>query len=257
MIHPGVCSLTLPQLNPQEIIDLCIETGLTHIEWWGKDHAPMGDISVATIVGELTRKSGLIISTYGSYYKVGDSEEKGLSFQDVLNSAVALKAPSIRVWAGAGGSKDCHEDQRNAVIDDTFRIAEMSEKEGISITFEYHGGTLTDSNSSTIEFLGKVEHPSIFSGWQPRTGVELSENLEGLQEVLTRLSTIHVFNWTKSPEGKHLRHPLNESIQEWQQYFDIVSKSGRDHNALLEFVKDGKIDQFKKDAKTLVELVRI
>ena len=257
MIYPGTCSLTLGQLPPAEVLSLCKEAGLTHIEWWGKDngHVPMGDVATAKTVGEMTRKAGLTISSYGSYYGVGESEAQGLAFAAVLETAVALGAPAIRVWAGTKGSQVITQDQRNAAIADAVRIADLCTDAGVTLVFEYHRGTLTDSNASAVALADALQHPAIDFGWQPRTGVPVSENVEGLQGMLPRLGTLHVFNWSEDEEGHYVRHPLGEAVEEWRGYFDLVSETGRDHVALLEFVENNSVEQFKADAETLKALL--
>ena len=258
MIHPGTCSLTLGHLPPAEVISLCKEAGLTHIEWWGKDngHVPMGDVATAKTVGEMTREAGLTIPTYGSYYSVGENEAQGLAFDAVLETALAMQAPAIRVWAGAKGSEDITPAQRMAVIDDAMRIANLCADNGVRLVFEYHQHTLTDTNSSTRELAEALQHPAIDFGWQARTGVPASENVEGLEGILPRLGTLHVFNWTKDEEGNHIRQSLGEAVEEWRGYFDLVAETGRDHTALLEFVKGNSVEQFQADAQVLMDLLR-
>ena len=251
MIFPGLCSLTLAECSPAEIVALCVQAQLTHIEWWGKAHVPAGDVGRAREVGELTREAGLTVATYGSYYRVGESEAQGLSFDDVLQTAVALKAPAIRVWAGACGSDTCTEQQRAAVIADTLRIAELCAETGVDLVFEYHNGTLTDCTESAVAFAAAVQHPSVFFGWQPPGGIATDAGLEGLRAMLPRLATIHVFNWPKGPDGQVVRCPLGEAEAAWREYFDAVAEDGKDHVALLEFVKDDSAEQFLADAEVL------
>jgi hypothetical protein len=98
LLVPGLCSLTLKQCAPREVLDLALRGGLQTIEWWGNGHVPPGDFSAASQIGRMTRDMGLSISTYGSYYRVGTD---GLpAFEVILDTAVAVGAPSIRVWAG-------------------------------------------------------------------------------------------------------------------------------------------------------------
>ncbi len=255
MIHPGLCSLTLPTLQPAEIAELCKRSGLTHIEWWGKAHVPMGDVATATAVGRITRQAGLRISTYGSYYRAGGSEAEGLPFGDVLQTAIALGAPAIRVWAGTCGSATCSRQQRDAVIADTFRIAELCAKHDIGIVFEYHGNTLTDSNASAVAFAGAVRHAAVSFGWQSRGCAGLSENVEGLRGMLPRLATLHVHNCSRGSDGKFVRRPLAEGVDDWRRYLQEAATTGRNHVALLEFVLDDTVEQFSEDAHTLRGLV--
>jgi 3-dehydroshikimate dehydratase len=251
MIFSGLCSLTLAESSPAEIVALCVESQLTHIEWWGKAHVPAGDLGRAREVGDLTRAAGLKIATYGSYYRVGESESQGLSFDDVRQTAVALQAPAIRVWAGTHGSDTCSQQQRAAVIADTMRIADLCAGAGVDLVFEYHGGSLTDCNESAVAFAAAVQHPSVFFGWQPPVGISTDGGVEGLRAILPGLATIHVFNWLKGPDGQTVRRPLGEAVAEWREYFDTAAADGRDHVALLEFVKDNSVEQFLADAKVL------
>ena len=215
----------------------------------------MGDVGTAASVGELTRTAGLQISTYGSYYRVGSGEDGAPSFDKVLQTALALKAPAIRVWAGAQGSDACAELQRARIIAETLRIAEPCAGAGVDLVFEYHSGTLTDSNASAVAFADAVRHPAVFFGWQPVTGATVSENLDGLRNMLPRLATLHVFNWSKNVEGGYVRRPLAEAAGEWRRYFELIASTGRDHVALLEFVRDDAVDQCEDDARALKELL--
>ena len=109
MLHSGLVSITFRSLTPEQIIDLCVEAKIEGIEWGGDIHVPHGDIETATRVGSLTRAASIATPTYGSYYRVGKSEDDGLAFDQVLASAVALETPAIRVWAGSMDSADADE----------------------------------------------------------------------------------------------------------------------------------------------------
>ena len=142
-----------------------------------------------------------------------------------------------------------------AVVAETLRIADLSAAVGVDLVFEYHGGTLTDSNASAAAFAKAVQHPAVFFGWQPRTGASVAENLEAVRGMLPRLATLHVFNWSKGPDGGSVRHPLCEAGEEWGLYLQEIVRTGRDHVALLEFVRDNSVANFEEDASTLRELV--
>ena len=254
MIYPGLCSLTLAESSPAEIVLLCVQAQLTHIEWWGKAHVPAGNLERAREVGDLTRAAGLQVATYGSYYRVGESESQGNLFDDVLQTAVVLQAPAIRVWAGACGSGTCTEPQRAAVIADTMRIADLCAEADVDLVFEYHNHTLTDCTESAVSFAAAVPHPSVLFGWQPPAGIATDAGLEELRAMLPRLATIHVFNWPKGPDGQTVRRPLAEAEAAWGEYFDAAAADGKDPIALLEFVKDNSVEQFLADAQTLRKL---
>src|SRR6476469_730727 len=104
MLRPGLFSVTFRQLSPPEIIALVGRAGLRGIEWGGDVHVPHGDVARAREVRDRTADAGLEVAAYGSYYRVAKSEADELPFERVLNTAQALGAPLIRVWAGKQGS---------------------------------------------------------------------------------------------------------------------------------------------------------
>ncbi|MFA6659176.1 MAG: sugar phosphate isomerase/epimerase [Victivallaceae bacterium] len=258
MIHLGTCSITLAELTPPQVIDCCKKAGLAGIEWWGKQHVPHGDIATAEYVGKLTREAGLSTCSYGSYYRAGISENEGLHFSKICETAVALGVPAIRVWAGDRGPDEADSAYFQAVVDDLLRIADIAEKSDVVITIEYHGGTLTDTHVSVGELLKRADHPGVMFSWQPPIGLSEEECLCGLNAVLPRLGTIHVFHWSvkKSADFGVIRHPLIAGSKLWRRYLDMAASSGREHWALLEFVKDNDPGQFIEDAAVLHDLIR-
>lgn len=261
--------MTLAKYSAEEVLEIALRAGLDAIEWSGKNHVLHGDFECARRIRALTEEAGLEVSSYGSYYRVGVSEAAGLSFQSVLESAAALGAPTIRVWAGDRNTCDADASFIQTVVDDTNRIADLAAAQGISITFEFHGGSLTDRNETAVNFAGQVPHSNVFFSWQSPHGYTLEHCLAGLRELLPRLSTIHVYHWTigsyekntlnetirelKWPED-YFRHPLADGTERWKEYFAMVQTTGRDHFALLEFVKNDSPEQVIEDAECLRSL---
>lgn len=245
---PGLCSITFRQLAAEEIVKLVKEAKLETIEWGGDVHVPHGNVAKAREVRALTERAGLLVAAYGSYYRVGESEKAGLKFADVLSSAKALGAPTLRVWAGAQGSAVASSDYVEEVVQDAKRIASLAEQEGVSVSFEYHGNTLTDSNEATQALLAACNHDNLYTFWQPPHHTSNDYRADGLEAILPKLSSLHTFCW---PEPG-IRRPLAEGEAEWLRYFDIAKSSGRDHPVMLEFVQDDSPEQFLRDAKTLL-----
>ena len=97
-IRPGLCSVTLRPLAPEAVVRVAADAGLAGIEWGGDIHVPPGDAATARRVARLTADAGLIVSSYGSYYRVGG--DKPGELQPILDTAAELGAPVVRVWAG-------------------------------------------------------------------------------------------------------------------------------------------------------------
>jgi sugar phosphate isomerase/epimerase len=242
-LQAGLVSITFRRLSPAEIIELVKQTPLTGIEWGGDIHVPHGDVKRAAEAGRMTREAGLAVSAYGSYY----GNKDGLVFERVLDSAIALGAPLIRIWAGRKGSASAAPGDWERIIDDTRRIAAATAAAGRQIAFEFHGNTLNDSPESCVKLLQSIGHPAVFTYWQPPAGAGVEDCLTGLKTVLPWLKGVHVFHW----EPGHTRQPLAAGAQRWPAYLRLLRKSGAAGYASLEFVRDDSPQAFLEDAKTL------
>jgi len=248
MIHSGLCSVTFRRLQPRDIVSLVSRAGLEGIEWGGDVHVKPGQLDIARSVRKMTEDAGIEVASYGSYYRVVQAEGDNAPFEVVLETALVLGAPGIRIWAGSKGSADAGSDERSKVVDETRRIAALAKKERVTMSFEFHGGTLTDTNESAVELLEAVGHPNVFSYWQIPVGHTFQFRMAGLKAVLPWLSHLHVFWWQEEPRK---RLPLASGAEEWRKYFHAVASSGKDSYAFLEFVRDDSPECFLKDAGTL------
>lgn len=248
MIYPGLVSVTFRKLSPLDVAELVKRAGLKGIEWGGDIHVPHGDLGRAREVREITLEHGLRTAAYGSYYRAGQGDGAGPPFEQVLETAVELGAPTIRVWPGTAGSDTVDEDGRWKVIHDLRRIAGMAAKAGVSVSTEFHGGTLTDTNESAGKLLVEVDHANLFTYWQPHNGEATDACQEGLREVMPRVSNVHVFHWWPTAAE---RHPLVDGAERWARFMDVIKQGAGDRYALLEFVKGDSPEAFLRDAETL------
>lgn len=247
MLHPGLVSITFRQLSPAQVVELVAQAQLTGIEWGGDVHVPHGDEAQARHVAQLTADAGLAVAAYGSYYRVSHPDTG--PFEAVLATAVALGAPTIRVWAGRQGTDETDEAYFEQVVADSRRIAEQAQAQGIGIAFEFHSKTLTDSNGGAMRLLRAVHHPNVRSLWQPPRYSDFDYNLAGLAAVRPWLENVHVFQWH---EQTGERRPLAEGADVWPQYLARAAEANdRERYALLEFVQDDAPDAFLRDAQTL------
>lgn len=246
MLHSGLVSITFRQLSPQEIIKLVAQAGLDGIEWGGDIHVPHGNLVRAREVRRMTAEAGLRIAAYGSYYRVGH-EDSG-PFKAVLETALELKTPLIRVWAGIQGTAAADAAYFHRVVEDSRRIAELAAQAGIRIAYEFHADTLTDTNEAACKLLSTVAHENIASYWQPPRYSTVEYNLAGLAAVLPWLQHVHVFNW-HIKNGERLL--LAEAEASWLSYLRKISAAGREHFTMLEFVKGDAPETFLQDAATL------
>ena len=253
MIHPGLVSITFRALAPAEIVALVRQAGLRGIEWGGDIHVPHGNTGRAREVRELTVEAGLTVAAYGSYYRAGQSEAAGLPFAQVLDSAVELGAPTVRVWAGTTGSNTTNPDQRIRIADDLRRTATLAAAVRVSVSLEFHNGTLTDTADSARRLLEEVNHPNLFTYWQPPLERDTAGCLADLRSLLPRLTHVHVYHWRPASTE---RLPLADGAARWREFLDVTAGAPGDRYAMLEFVAGDAPENFLRDAATLVSWLK-
>ncbi|MEI6890627.1 MAG: sugar phosphate isomerase/epimerase [Pontiella sp.] len=257
----GICSITLQQLKPEELVKLVKQAGLDAIEWAGNAHVQPGNLKLAAEVGKMTADAGLEVSSYGSYWKVLDADGKPESFEPVLESALALGTKTIRIWAGHKPSDAVSEAERALILDGIRNALVAGEKHGVKLALEFHANTLSDSNYATQDVLDEIPHPNFFTYWQPVYWLtDPAYRLDGLKQLANRVLNMHVFHWMFSPGAgswgeSTARRPLAEGAEDWASYFEVPLGANNDHYALMEFVRNDCPEQFLADAKILKGLI--
>lgn len=250
MLFTGLTSITFRKHSIDEIITLAATAGLDGIEWGSDVHVPQGDIELATEVRKKTEAAGLKVCSYGSYYRCTD--ESG-EIADFLDSAQALGAPVIRVWAGNKASADATQADRDAVAERLRRMVIAAKELDITIALEYHGGTLTDTQESAHRLLKEVGEPALKLYWQPRTGGTFEGDIPELKAALPVMAHVHCFHW--GPEGWHDRMALSEGVQAWSEYLKLIQQAEGDRYIIFEFMKDDAPEQLLEDSKVLKQLI--
>ena len=235
--------MTFRSRDRRGVVDLAREAGLSEIEWGGDIHVPHGDTDAAEDARALCRDAGIACTSYGSYYKLPVSGE---GFDAVMDTAEALGSGSIRIWAGTHGARDTDVMTRAAMTDTLRRNAATAAARGMELSFEYHGGTLTDSADSAMWLISDCGRENVRLHWQPNQFEDVEYNLRALRRVAKYVDTVHVFSW----EGERWL-PLSAHEDAWRRYFDVLFELGTPRSALLEFLPCECRDDLLRDAETL------
>ncbi len=250
MLIPGLTSVTFRSKSVREICTLCRRAGLSAVEWGGDVHVPSGDISRAEQVRSISLDHGLIIPSYGSYYRIGQPMDE---LRKYLDTVQVLGAKTVRIWCGSQGSRDA-QPQRSRLIDALHECALEARSRSLMLALEYHTRTLTDDRESVQRLLQETSDLSdcLSLYWQPRFDWTEQERLSSLHDLQNRLSHIHAFSWLGN-DGK-CRLPLAAEEAMWKKAFSILHQSpfaSKDRCVLLEFVQNDSVDSFLHDAAAL------
>ena len=269
MLKPGLCTVTFKNRAIEDVILLTAKAGLDAIECGALSHVETGDLKKAREVKIFCADNGIDIPSYGSYYRTGVSKKKGEVFESVLETAKELGCENIRVWAGDRDFGDADSEFVSEAVEDSLRIAELAKQYHVTISFEFHKESLTDTNVNAIKFANMVKHENIRFYWQPPNGCSYNYCMEGLKALHERLGHIHVFHWTVGSPFENIvnsdrppiwpddyyRHNLEDGKQVWIDYLDYADNVDGLRYCFLEFVKDDSGENLIKDALTLTNII--
>ena len=244
----GMTSVTFRELTCEEIIELVKKSGLDGIEWGSDAHVLPGDLARAQDVAQKTEAAGLKVLSYGSYYRLGNYPDPAAEFEKYVASAKTLKAPIIRIWAGSKGPEALTEEDYVAYAEECRTICAIAAKENITVAFEYHRYTVTQTLEGTLKLQKMANCPNLKTYWQPNPDIIYREQLEEITALLPYIVTIHTFTWV----GNNIRYLMSDGVELWKEYMTLAKPSNP--NYVMEFVKDDSTEIFLQDAKTLREI---
>jgi sugar phosphate isomerase/epimerase len=233
------------QLSVEEVARLAAEAGLRAIEWGGDVHVPPGDDAAVRRAVIATEVAGLECASYGSYLLADGDGAKETAVR-VLDTAVALGAPNVRVWTPFGvepGSPRTGE-----VVDALTTIAALAGERDLRIGDEHHAHTLTATVASTLDVLAAVDAANVFSYWQPPYWLPVREPGADAADVARlgdHLSHLHVYEWATAED----RRPLTDGDARWRAV--LAALDDRPRVAFLEFVAADDPRVLLDDARTL------
>lgn len=249
MYKIGLCSVTFRHMTVKQVIETAKKSSISGIEWGGDRHVPPGSVERAEEVAKFMEQAKLETVSYGSYYRAGYDKNE-FSFETVLDTAIELKAPAIRVWAGRLGSADADQHNRNKVVADIRRIADLATRHQITINLEYHARSLTDTPESAKRLMREIDHSNVYLYWQPAVGETIENRLKSIEIINPWLSHVHVFHWKEIE-----RLSFEDGMGEWKQYLRQLEPREGTRYLLMEFVKNDDPEQFYHDVKNLKSLI--
>lgn len=243
----GMTSLTLRNESIENVIKYAKEAGIDGIEWGvSESHVVLGDEKSVQKIKELSDKYSVEIFSLGAYCRMLDKDE----CDGVIEAAAALNAPVIRIWAGDKSPSDCSEEYIDTIVQNTVYMAEKAQKYNIRLGFEYHKNTLTETAESAIALIKRINRENVRLYWQAMCEYSKEENLIARNKVLPYcVGNIHIQNYT-AEEGYKLIEEIFENIY---LYFNDIKNE--DYNVMIEFVKDGSVENLKRDAVTLRSVI--
>lgn len=240
----GLTSVTFRSRSPREICEIAQKNKIKYIEWGADVHATSP--SAAGIIRDICDEHGITSCSIGSYVRAGEGDIA--AFCRDCESAVILGAKRIRIWLGRKGSSELCDTDRKDIRRDVEIFAREAAERGLTIAFEFHKGTLSDTAESVTALIDEIGAPNVKTYWQP---FSLGHDDEWLNIVTPYLSAVHVFAWDEN----FIRYPLCDQHDIWCNFINILNKKAPNVDLIFEFVKNDDEEQLSHDVAELRSIV--
>ncbi|RJQ76532.1 hypothetical protein D5S17_17890 [Pseudonocardiaceae bacterium YIM PH 21723] len=242
MLIPGVVTGALRQLPVQTIIELAGRAGLRALTVSADPHLAAGQLSDASRIGVWCANAGLQLESYATGCP--------LLTDELLETAAALGAPTVRVLAGDQSSETAGLTERWQAIDALHRCAVQAAEYDLAVAVEFQPGTLADSAGSTLRLLAEVDHPNLIPYWQAPPLPELAPCQWDLRMLLPALRGIQVYSLGFA--GFRDRRSLAHRADLWPVLLAQLAADGHDRFAMLAYLLDDSEESLTQDTTTLL-----
>lgn len=234
----GMVSVTFRNKDIPTVFEYAKRAGIDGIEWSvGENHILIGDAERTALVKKLSVENGIEIFSLASYCYMYDFIE----CVKTLETAREMSAPVLRIWAGRRGSDVCSAEEYDLIVENTVKMARLAKVHSITLAFEYHPNTLTDSADGAVELIQRINCDNVGLYWQVRPDISFEENRTAFLKISPYLlGNIHLSNYDEATGYR----PLEEILPDLCGYFSDCDK---DYNLMIEFVKDAAFSSLVAD----------
>ena len=244
MCRLGLVSVSFREHTPEEILTAMNDAGLTYIEWGSDVHAPCKDTDRILAIAELQRRYGITCSSYGTYFRLGETPLAELPAY--IAAAKMLGTDVLRLWCGKKSGANMTVEERESLLDQCRRAAEIAKEHGVILCMECHQHTFTENPDDAAELMQTVDSPHFRMYWQPFQWLTAAESMAIAKRIAPYVEHIHVFNWKGND-----RFPLGDALNEWRTYLTAFTAP---RTLLLEFMPDDSLASLKKESDALKEI---
>ena len=199
--HPRValCTSALREKLLEDALVAAAKLGFPGVEVWGREPhvGEVYDYNRSRQCKRLCEDRRLEIVALGSYLRFGATRktQDGVDLLETLQTAHALRAPIVRVWASDIPSASADAKVWHAAVAEAREAAGRCRKLGITIAVEMHDDTLADTADSARRFIDECECDNLRLNYQPAGRNGLDDPLDRLGKVMDYVVHIHAQNY--------------------------------------------------------------
>ncbi len=184
----GFTSTSFRQIKSiEKIVKIASESGADCIEWGGDIH--IKDTETAKRAKKLCDDAGIMISSYGSYYRVGSKNTD--EWKNICEIAYAMGAKSIRVWLGSRDSEITDEKTYNLLVEDGKNICTVAKEYNLIVCPECHDNTFNNNTDAFLKIHNDIDCDNFGTYFQSRYK-RMEYDLDRIDRTLPYIESIHI-----------------------------------------------------------------
>jgi len=201
----ALCSIAFRERLLEYTLDVAADIGFQGVEIWGREPhiSEHFDASRVNAVRRMVEERGLRVPVFGSYLRLGATHSNSagtVALKDVLQTAAALGAPIIRVWASDVGSDEADEHIWRNTVSEAKEAAASAAKMGLVLAAEMHSNTLADTGPCARKLVEDVDNEAFALNFQASSKLSDDEPTERLEAVLPSVVHLHAQNYAPLDE---------------------------------------------------------
>ncbi len=222
----GFTSTSFRQIKSiEKIVKIASDSGADCIEWGGDVHVK--DTDTAKHAKKLCDDAGIMISSYGSYYRVGSKNAD--EWKNICEIAFALGAKSIRVWLGNRDSEITDEKTYKLLVEDAKVICAVAKEYNLIVCPECHDNTFNNNTDAFLRIYRDIGCDNFRTYFQSRYK-RAEYDLDRIERTLPYVESVHISYSEQSREQFPFFKPnyINSLL-------DKIISSDFDGNILVEY----------------------
>lgn len=171
----------------QKIVDIAVNVKADVIEWGGDVH--IKNNKDALIAKELCSDSGIAISSFGSYYKVGSEDSD--DWKRICEISSTLGADSVRVWLGKKNSEITDSDYYKRILYDLQKICDTAKQYSLIVSAECHDNTFNNNTEAFLKIKNDANRDNFKTYFQSRYK-KLNYDLDRINKTIDHIENVHI-----------------------------------------------------------------
>lgn len=222
----GFTSTSFRQIKKLEkIVEIAVRAKADCIEWGGDIHVT--DVETAKRAKMLCDEAGIVICSYGSYYRV--DSKKAEEWKGICEITKALGASSVRVWLGNEDSEKTPAQTYKTLVEDGKNICAVAENYGLIVCPECHDNTYNNNTDAFLKIHKDIDRDNFKTYFQSRYR-RLEYDLERIQRTAPYTESVHI-SYSEQSREQFPKHSPNYI----DKLLDEIMSVGFDGNLLVEY----------------------